>query len=67
MPNQKYDALSVEVRKGFLVILSVELDGVHARKWNSEKVIIFQSIILQRAQGVNNYVQIHKPLLFLLN
>ena len=33
-------------------ILFVELDGVHARKWNSERVIVFQYIILQHAQGV---------------
>ena len=47
-------------------ILSVELDGVHARKWRSERVIVFQSVILKRSQGVNNYAQIRKRILFQL-
>ena len=36
-------------------------------KWNTERVIIFQSIILQRAQGVNNSSKIRKRILFWLN
>ena len=34
--------------------LSVKLDGIQAWKWNYEQVIIFQSVILQRGQAVNN-------------
>ena len=49
MPTQCYDAPSGKVGKIFVVILSVELDGVCARKWNAERVIVFQSVILQRA------------------
>ena len=34
--------------------LSVELDSIIERKWNSERVIVFQSVILQHVQAVNN-------------
>ena len=67
MPNQRYDAPSGKVRKRFLVILSVELGGVYVRKWNAERVIVFKSVILQRAQGVNNSAQFIKRILFRLN
>ena len=36
-------------------VLSVEIDGVRARKCYAERVIVFQSVIFQHAQGVNNY------------
>ena len=54
LPTQRYDAPSGKVGKRFVGILSVELDGVYVRKGNSERVIVFQSVILQRAQGVKN-------------
>ena len=44
MPTQLYDATYEKVRNTFVVILSVELDGVCARKWNTERMIIFNSI-----------------------
>ena len=37
------------------------------RKWNAERVIVFQSVILQRAQGINNSAQIRKRILFRLD
>ena len=64
MPTQCYDPPSSKFRKGFVVILSVELDKVHDRNWNTERVIAFQYFILQRGQGVNNSVQIRKCILF---
>ena len=67
MPTQRYGAPSGKVRKIFVGILSVELDRVHARKWNAKRVIVFQSLILQRAQGVKNSAQIRKRILFQLN
>ena len=67
MPTQRYDAPSGKVGEIFVGILSVELDGVSARKWNAEMVIIFTSVMLQLAQGVNNFVQIRKHILFLFN
>ena len=58
------DAPSGKVRKIFVGILSVELDGSRDRKWNVERVIVFQSIILQHAQGINNYAKIQKRIFF---
>ena len=62
MPTQPYDVSSGKVEKRFVGIMSVEVDGVCDRKWNAEGVIIFQSVILQRAQGV-----IRKRILFRLD
>ena len=67
MPTQRYDVSSRKSGKRFVGILSVELDGVRARKLNTERVIVFQSVILQRAQGVNNSTQIQKRILFQLD
>ena len=64
MPTQLYDATLGKSRKRLVEILSVEIDGVCDRKWNTERVIIFQSVILQYAQGVNNSAQIQKRILF---
>ena len=54
MPNQHYDAPSSKFGKIFVGILSVEFDRVCSRKWNAERVIVFQSVTLQHAQGVNS-------------
>ena len=43
-----------KVGRTFFATLSVELDEVRARKCNSERLIMFQSVFLQRVQGVNN-------------
>ena len=58
MPTQHYDAPSEKFEKRFVGILSVELNVVCAGKWNAERVIVFQSVVLQHTQGVNNSVQI---------
>ena len=44
MPTQRYDAPSGKFGKRFVVILSVELDRVCARKWNAERVIVFNPL-----------------------
>ena len=67
MLTQSYDVPSGKIGKRFVGILSIELDGVRARKWNTERMIIFQSLVLQRAQGINNSTQIRKRILFLLD
>ena len=67
MPTQCYDAPSGKVGKIFVGILSVELDRVYTRKWIVERVIVFQSVILQRNQGVNTSLQICKHVLFQLS
>ena len=66
-PTQRSDAPSRKVGKRFVGILSVELDEVRARKWNTDRVVIFQSVILQRAQGINNSAQMQKRVLFQLD
>ena len=66
MPTQLYDVQSVKFGRRFVRTLSVDLENVRSRKWNSEKMIFFQSVILQRSQGVNNYKHIHSRILFLL-
>ena len=67
MPTQRYDIPPGKFGNIFFGILSVELDGVRARKWNSDRVIVFKSVILQRAQGVNNSAQICKRIFFRLD
>ena len=67
MPNQRYNAPSRKVGKTFIGILSVELEGVCDKKWNAERVIVFKSVILKRAQGVNNSAKIRKRILFRLD
>ena len=67
MPTQRYDVPSRKFGKIFVVTLSVKLDDVRARKWNSERLVVFQSVILQSAQGVNNSKHIHARIFFWLN
>ena len=67
MPNQRYNVLSEKTGRRFVATLSVELDGVQAWKWNSERVIIFQLVILQCSQGVNNAKDIRAHIIFQLN
>ena len=64
MLTQLYDVPYGKVGRRFVEILSVEFDGVRARKWNSERVIVFQLVILQRAQGINNSKHISTCILF---
>ena len=45
-------------------ILFIEIERVIDRKWNPEKVIVFKSVILQRAQGVNYFTKIRKHIFF---
>ena len=47
---QCYDVLSVWVGKSFVSILAADLDGIRGWKCNADQVIIFQTIILQRAR-----------------
>ena len=48
-------------------IISIELYVVRTRKWNYERVIVFQSVILQHAQGDNNSKHIYVCILFQLD
>ena len=66
MPTQCYNSPSRKVRKRFSTTLLVELNGVRAQKWNYERAIIFQSVILQRAQAVNNAKHIRLCIQFII-
>ena len=67
MPTQRYDAHSRKFGKIFVGTLFVELEEVCARKWNSKRVIVFYSVILQHAQDVNKSAQIRKRNAFRLD
>ena len=54
LPTQLYDAPSIKVGKVLFATLSVDIGGIKTRKWNYERVIIFQLVILQNARSVNN-------------
>ena len=45
----------------------MELNRVRARKWNSNRVIVFRSVILQHAKGVNNSNHIRTRIFFKLD
>ena len=50
--------------KIFVATLSMELNGILACKWNSERVIIFHLVIMLQAQGDNNAKHICVRILF---
>ena len=64
IPTERYDVPSGKFGKICMRIMSVELDEVCARKWNAERVIVFQSVIQQIAQGVNNSAKIESAYCF---
>ena len=49
MPSRRYDAPSGKVGRRFVGILGAEMKGVWDQRWNSERFIVFQTVILQRA------------------
>jgi hypothetical protein len=52
LPPQRYDSPSGPVGRRFVRLLTKELEGIHSRKWNSEKFLVFQMVILQRSKEV---------------
>jgi hypothetical protein len=52
LPTQRYAAPKGAVGKRFVTLLATELAGIVQRKWNSERFLVFQSVILQKAKGV---------------
>ena len=52
LPTRRYHLPGNQVGKRFLRRLVVELEGVLDRKWNSEKFLIFQIVILQKTKDV---------------
>jgi hypothetical protein len=48
-------------------MLTLELEGIRSQKWNSERFIIFQMVILQRVKGVSRAGDIKRRLSFRMN
>ena len=54
MLSRRYDAPSGRFGRCFIGMLREELWGVRDRLWNSERFIVFQTVILQRARHVTS-------------
>ena len=52
MPSRCYDVPSEKVGRRFFGTLGEEMKGVWDRRWNSERFIVLQTVILQRARHV---------------
>ena len=52
MPLRHYDAPSGKVGRRFVGTLGKEMKRVRDRQWNSERFIVFQTVILQQARHV---------------
>ena len=52
IPSRRYAAPSGKVGRRFVRTLGVEMQGVRERRWNSERFIVFQTVILQRSRHV---------------
>ena len=59
-PSQMYDVPSGAVGKRFLEMVVDLLEGIHDRRWNSERFIVFQLVILQRSRDVKQAKDIRK-------
>jgi hypothetical protein len=51
-PSHAYDVPSGAVGKRFVEKVTEELKGIVARKWNSERFLVFQVVVLQRNRDV---------------
>ena len=52
LPPQRYDVPSGPIGRRFVRILRKKLEGIKSRKWNSEKFLVYQMVILQRSKAV---------------
>ena len=62
LPAQRCQAPGGPVGRRFVRMLAAELEGVTSRKWNSERFIVFQMVILQRVKGVTKAGDIKRRL-----
>jgi hypothetical protein len=49
LPSQRYNAPSGAMGRRFVHILTAELEGICLCKWNSERFMVFQMVVLQRS------------------
>ena len=57
LPTQGYEVPSELVEKRFVSTIASDIDGIQGRKWNAEKAIVFQTVILKRVHlvtGIKN-------------
>ena len=59
MTTQRYDVPSDQIENCYVGIIALDLDRIWNRHWNMEKVIIFQTVILQRTSQVSSSRNIH--------
>ena len=52
MPLRRYDVPSGKVGRRFVRMLGAKMQRVRDRRWNSERFIVFQTVILQQARHV---------------
>ena len=59
-PTQCYGVTSGQVSKRSVSKINAELDGMRGQKWNAERAIIFQTVILQCVHLVTGakYIQV---------
>jgi hypothetical protein len=60
LPSQCYDAPNGAVGRRFVNILALELEGIRQHKWNSERFLVFQMVILQRSKEVKTALAIRQ-------
>ena len=62
MTTQRYDIPSGHIGNQFVGIILVDLDRIWNHQWNAERVLIFQTVILQRVSGVSESRNIPDPI-----
>ena len=60
MPSRRYDTPSGKVERHFVGDLNSELCRVWERWWNSERFIVFQTVILQQSRHITAYHAIQR-------
>jgi hypothetical protein len=62
-PSQRYDAPSGKVGRRFVESITTLLDGVQTRKWNAERFLLFQMVVMQRTRDVTRLRDIRKRIM----
>ena len=62
IPTQRYAVLSGRIGRRFAGTLTVEINGIWNWHWNAERVIVFQTVILQRVRLVSVAINIRNQI-----
>ena len=60
LPRIHYHIPSGKVGRRYVTMLSTELEGIVSRKWNSERFIVFQMVVLQKSKLVKTAADIKR-------